>query len=569
MSDRPIDVVLGKLRKVRPAGENSWAACCPAHEDQNPSLSVTVGREDQVLLKCFAGCETAAIVDSLGLGFPDLFPRTDRDPPPAKRREPISRPREPTGRTFQTRQQLRDSFPSPPTIEYLYRDERGHPCAVVFRWDTPNGKDIRPAHYVAPGWRIGAPDGLRSLYRLDRITGLQRVYVVEGEKAADRLTALGFETTTSSGGSAAVKKTDWSRLTAPEVVILPDADTPGRKYAGTVAEKLKEADPNRTVVVLELDGLPADSGDDIVEWIRDVHAGDEDAAARALELAASQALAAERRHRPLLTAAEILSDPQWKEPPSVIRTGVPWFDDIQPFDGLERGSLTVMAAPPRCYKTSILLFLAWNLAETGSHVHYLAGEMTRPALLRRVVAMMAEVSPSLVGDHSDPKSTQKVQDAESRIRALGDRLVLGRAPITLSGIEHSAGVADVVILDYLQLIQPDAESAGGGRVEELDTAMRAVLAITQRGGTVIAAASLNRQNRDSMSLTAIRGSASIEYGATTIYATTEELAGVEDEDPGYERDVEYRCLKQREGTPKPLRFRVDLAIGPLPVEPGL
>ena len=87
----------------------------------------------------------------------------------------------------------------------------------------------------------------------------------------------------------------------------------------------------------------------------------------------------------------------------------------------------------------------------------------------------------------------------------------------------------------------------------------------------MAAASLNRQNRDSLSLAAIRGSSSIEYGATTIYATTEDLAGVTDSDVDITsvRDVEYRCLKQREGTPKPLRFRVDLPIGPLPVEPRL
>jgi hypothetical protein len=66
------DALLSRLHKVR--GRNgSWVACCPAHEDRSPSLSI---REDgdRVLVHCFAGCDVADVVAAVGLGLEDLFP---------------------------------------------------------------------------------------------------------------------------------------------------------------------------------------------------------------------------------------------------------------------------------------------------------------------------------------------------------------------------------------------------------------------------------------------------------------------------------------------------------------
>src|SRR5438093_524097 len=53
---------------------DGWRARCPAHEDTVPSLHLSEGREGRILLKCFAGCATAAIVGALGLELRDLFP---------------------------------------------------------------------------------------------------------------------------------------------------------------------------------------------------------------------------------------------------------------------------------------------------------------------------------------------------------------------------------------------------------------------------------------------------------------------------------------------------------------
>jgi len=49
-----------------------WQAKCPAHQDRSPSLSIAEGREG-VLTHCFAGCETSAIVEAMGLTMAALF----------------------------------------------------------------------------------------------------------------------------------------------------------------------------------------------------------------------------------------------------------------------------------------------------------------------------------------------------------------------------------------------------------------------------------------------------------------------------------------------------------------
>ena len=46
---------------------DGWRARCPAHEDKNPSLSVGHGDRKPVVLKCHAGCPSAAILVALGL----------------------------------------------------------------------------------------------------------------------------------------------------------------------------------------------------------------------------------------------------------------------------------------------------------------------------------------------------------------------------------------------------------------------------------------------------------------------------------------------------------------------
>lgn len=68
-----IETLLSTLDKVKPAGERAWVARCPAHDDKEPSLSISQG-EKAVVMHCHAGCSTKEILDSVNLTWGELFP---------------------------------------------------------------------------------------------------------------------------------------------------------------------------------------------------------------------------------------------------------------------------------------------------------------------------------------------------------------------------------------------------------------------------------------------------------------------------------------------------------------
>lgn len=85
-----VDSLLSKLDKVKQRGRNNWQACCPAHADKGPSLSIRELDDGRILVHCFAGCSTPEIVQAVGMELSDLFParevgntRRERRPFPA------------------------------------------------------------------------------------------------------------------------------------------------------------------------------------------------------------------------------------------------------------------------------------------------------------------------------------------------------------------------------------------------------------------------------------------------------------------------------------------------------
>ena len=67
-------VLLQHCNKVRETGHGRYLACCPAHDDKSPSLSITEKDDGIVLVRCWAGCETEDVLAAVGLTFSDLYP---------------------------------------------------------------------------------------------------------------------------------------------------------------------------------------------------------------------------------------------------------------------------------------------------------------------------------------------------------------------------------------------------------------------------------------------------------------------------------------------------------------
>ena len=69
--DERLEAFLNRLDKVRRNG-SGFMACCPAHEDDAPSLSVSMGQRG-IVFHCFAGCSPDEVVSKAGAKWSELF----------------------------------------------------------------------------------------------------------------------------------------------------------------------------------------------------------------------------------------------------------------------------------------------------------------------------------------------------------------------------------------------------------------------------------------------------------------------------------------------------------------
>jgi len=263
-----------------------WVACCPAHDDKHPSLSIDEGRDGKALVVCRTGCSQDDVIDALrGLGLwpeaPDLARATLRRPvgvsnitSPAHNQTPGQHdagvtPAPPTTVIVPGPDLSPPDFKAllgkEPTDYWDYLDAAGAPLGYTVRTEGPDGKkEMRPVTWCNGAWKVKAFSEPRPLYGLAHLAERPdvQVLIVEGEKTAVAASKLfdDFVVVTWPGGCGAVGKADWRVLDGRTVTVWPDADEPGLKAASEVADRL----PGATVVILP-EGLPKgwDLADDI------------------------------------------------------------------------------------------------------------------------------------------------------------------------------------------------------------------------------------------------------------------------------------------------------------------
>ena len=144
-----------------------------------------------------------------------------------------------------------------------YRYADGELAGYVARWDKPDGgKEIRPLVLEDGRWRQKGIPRPRPLYNLPDLWEHPDapVLVVEGEKTSDAVMKLlpSYVPTTSIGGAKAPHLSDWGPLRGCEVVVWPDNDSDGLRYARKVAALVLEAGASRALIVQLPEELPAD-----------------------------------------------------------------------------------------------------------------------------------------------------------------------------------------------------------------------------------------------------------------------------------------------------------------------
>jgi 5S rRNA maturation endonuclease (ribonuclease M5) len=218
-----IDEVLLHFKNLRRTG-NSWSAQCPAHDDRTPSVTI---REvnGKILVYCHAGCPFERVIEAAGLNMDDLFP---------------------------------DSQQPRIASTYDYTDETGKLLFQVLRYDPKDFRQRRPDGKGGWSWNL---NGVRRvLYRLPEVLKAKTVLAVEGEKDCEAARKMGIVATCNPGGAGKWRNEYSECLRGKRVVIIADADEPGRKHAQQVAASL--AGNAESLKVIELRGAK-----DLSEWV--------------------------------------------------------------------------------------------------------------------------------------------------------------------------------------------------------------------------------------------------------------------------------------------------------------
>ena len=135
--------------------------------------------------------------------------------------------------------------------EYRYEDESGELLFEVVRYEPKGFSQRRPDG--KGGWIYNLSGVRRVLYHLPGLVAApldEWVFVVEGEKDADRVSAEGFVATTNPGGAGNWISDYNEYFRKRRVAIIPDNDDAGRKHAEKVAAEL--VDVAETVKVIDL-----------------------------------------------------------------------------------------------------------------------------------------------------------------------------------------------------------------------------------------------------------------------------------------------------------------------------
>jgi putative DNA primase/helicase len=306
--DGRVALILERLESVI-LEKGGWRAKCPAHDDSNPSLRVTVAPDGKILLSCrSARCTAVAIMGALGLSMRTLFPTgsgNGNGAPTGKAPAPMAT-KKPWGRTV---------------ASYDYLDENGALLFQVCRDEHKNFRQRRPKAHADPGedqWEYSVEGARRVLYRLPEVLSAKGfglpIFVVEGEKDADSLCALGLPATTAPRGAAAEWEREYTEQLrgADLVVILPDNDEPGLAHARKVRAALRgHVKRTRTVA---LPGLGHKG--DVSDWI----------AAGGDRLALEKLTYSPQKHEGWLSARVLMNTPmapvEWLIPGLVVAGGI-------------------------------------------------------------------------------------------------------------------------------------------------------------------------------------------------------------------------------------------------------
>jgi len=208
-----------------------------------------------------------------------------------------------------------------------------------------------------------------------------------------------------------------------------------------------------------------------------------------------------------------------------IPTGYADLDKV--LGGLKKGDLIIVAARPGVGKTALVLNIAHNMALEGKRIGLFSLEMGKEQLAMRLLAMSTQIPSDRIdqGDFTEDQLT-RLSDAYQELANL-PIFIDDTSTLNIRSLRNrcrrlfSQQKVDIIMLDYLQLMEGMRPGGDMGRVQEVSEISRGLKQIARELNIpIIACSQLSRQVEHRQSrrpmLSDLRESGSIEQDADVV-----------------------------------------------------
>lgn len=239
-----------------------------------------------------------------------------------------------------------------------------------------------------------------------------------------------------------------------------------------------------------------------------------------------------------------------------LRTGYSAIDTIT--QGLQNSDFIVLAARPSVGKTSLALNIAENVSlREGKSVGVFSLEMSKEQLVLRLLSSVTKINSfNLRSGHVSDLDFPKIADALGTLSGakmfIDDTVNISVMELRTKArrLKMEQGL-DLLIVDYLQLMQPGQQSRDGNRVQEVSDISRGLKALARELGIPIMALSqLSRQTeareKGEPRLSDLRESGAIEQDADVVIFLYRD--GERSDDAGVTGEaINFNIAKHRNG----------------------
>lgn len=239
-----------------------------------------------------------------------------------------------------------------------------------------------------------------------------------------------------------------------------------------------------------------------------------------------------------------------------LRTGYSAIDTIT--QGLQNSDFIVLAARPSVGKTSLALNIAENVSlREGKSVGVFSLEMSKEQLVLRLLSSVTKINSfnlrsGQVNDLDFPKIADALGTLSNAKMFIDDTVNISVMELRTKArrLKMEQGL-DLLIVDYLQLMQPGQQSRDGNRVQEVSDISRGLKALARELGIpIIALSQLSRQTeareKGEPRLSDLRESGAIEQDADVVIFLYRD--GERSDDAGVTGEaINFNVAKHRNG----------------------